>query len=172
MCTSCVPQVLYGLVCVENVAIALLRMCLMKSMFKMCYPSCDHRKTARNMRPGFSMQLRVRTISVGSVSSLLFLRTLRVGSVSSRFPCQQKLNRSMVTLATLNILSAISQHFPFRCAPGRLVIQRLHRTLATLPALSNCATLSKHVLFHCAPGRLVMRRYQIRFHHAIAIAYS
>ena len=115
------------------------------------------------------MQQGLRSISVGSISSLLLLRTLSVGSLSSLLLRRTK-NKQNWRNSTLNILSTISQHFPLRCAPRRLVIQRLHRTLATLATLSNLATLSKHFFFRCAPGRLVMRRYQIRFLHEAATA--
>ena len=38
---SCVPHVMYGLVCVVNLAIALLRICMMKYEIRCCYPICD-----------------------------------------------------------------------------------------------------------------------------------
>ena len=108
MCMSCVPDVMYGFVFVaENVAIALFRICMMKYKCKSCGQSCDIKKRSTSVtvsrccgethfssaapqevwscgfiKCGFSMQQRLRTISVGSVSSLLLRRTLSVGSAS------------------------------------------------------------------------------------------
>ena len=38
---SCVPHVMYGVVAVENFAIALLRICMTKSKVRCCYQICD-----------------------------------------------------------------------------------------------------------------------------------
>ena len=74
MCMSCVPEVLHGVVCVVNVALALLRMCLMRSIFNICYQSYDHKK------------LRSTWVTVSR--------------------CRGE------------------AHFPFRCAPGSVVMRR------------------------------------------------
>ena len=43
MYMSCVPHVMYGLLCVGCVAAALLRICMIASKIKMCYQSCDQK---------------------------------------------------------------------------------------------------------------------------------
>ena len=42
---SCVPHVMYGLLCVGSFAVALLRICMMKSKIKMCDQSCNQKNT-------------------------------------------------------------------------------------------------------------------------------
>ena len=48
MCMSCVPDVMYGVVFAVNVAIALFRICMMKSKFKVCDQSCDQTNYAQD----------------------------------------------------------------------------------------------------------------------------
>ena len=42
---SCVPHVMYGLLCVGCFAVALLRICMVTSKIKICYQSCDQKNT-------------------------------------------------------------------------------------------------------------------------------
>ena len=57
---------------------------------------------------GFTMQQRLRTLSVGSVSSLLSRRTLGVGHSSSLLLRPPKINRILITLAALNTIADFS----------------------------------------------------------------
>ena len=136
---SCVPYVTYGLVCVGNFALALLRICKAKSKVRFVYQICDGCTSHVSCCHAASKQ-----------SSLLLRRTFQTRNPRSKTLPETK------TLAALSTLAALKKHFPFRCAPGRLVVRRLQRSLATLATLNSLAAFSKHFLFRCAPGRPVI----------------
>ena len=54
----CVRHAMYGLVFVVNFAVALFRICIMKSKVEICYQMCDHTKKTRGSALPLPLHLR------------------------------------------------------------------------------------------------------------------
>ena len=149
---SCVPYVSYGLVCVGNFALALLRIWRTKSKVRCFYQICDGCPSHVSSCHAASKQ-----------SSLLLRRTLQTRKPGSKTLPDKKL---LQLLMLLQLLKSISL---FRCAPGRLVVRRLQKSLATFATLNSlAASTSSSAAFQDVWS---LRRYEIRFLQAAVTAY-
>ena len=156
LCTClCVPYVSYGLVCVGNCALALLRTCRTKSKVRCFYQICDGCPSHVSSCHAASKQ-----------SSLLLRRTLQTRNPrSTTLPDKKQILQLLVLLQLLKSTS-------LSVAPQDVWSFGVYREVWQLLQLLILLQLLASTSSSAAPQDVrPLRRYEIRFHKAAVTAY-